>query len=92
MTSSPWSGAVDGTRSRRRPRRRRGLLPDDRRRRFDAAQIEQLGQGVLRAYRWQYIVSGAQHPRFLKLLQGMITQEQTERVTKALAPIASSLA
>ena len=59
---------------------------------FDAAQIEELGQGILRAYRWQYIVSGAQHPRFLKLLLGMITTEQTERVTKALAPIASSLA
>jgi len=56
--------------------------------RFDAEQVEQLGQGVLRAYRWQYIVCGAQHPRFLKLLLGMITSEQAERVTQALAPIA----
>ena len=55
--------------------------------RFDAAQIEQLREGVLRAYRWQYIVSGAQHPRFVKLLLGMITRDQAERITRALAPI-----
>jgi hypothetical protein len=54
---------------------------------FDGEQVAQLGEGVLKAYRWQYIVSGAQHPRFLKLLLGMITREQAERVTKALAPI-----
>src|SRR6267143_2651874 len=35
--------------------------------RFDAAQVAQLGDLVLRAYRWQYIVSGAQHPRFAAL-------------------------
>ena len=33
-------------------------------------------------------MSGAQHPRFMKLLLGMITREQAERVTQALAPIA----
>ncbi len=55
--------------------------------RFTDAQVKALEQGVLKAYRWQYIVSGAQHPRFLKLLTGMITPAQTERVMKALAPI-----
>jgi len=55
---------------------------------FDAGQVAQLADQVLRAYRWQYILSGAQHPRFLKLLTGMITPAQVERVTKALAPIA----
>ena len=58
---------------------------------FDAEQVELLSAGVLRAYRWQYIVSGAQHPRFLKLLLSMITREQAERVTRALAPITDSL-
>ena len=29
---------------------------------------------VLRAYRWQYIVSGVQEPRFQKMLGGMITR------------------
>ena len=56
---------------------------------LDAEQRDQVGQGILRAYRWQHILSGAQHPRFLKMLLGMITQEQAERVTRALAPIAA---
>jgi len=55
--------------------------------RFDAGQQEQLRAGVLGAYRWQYILSGAQHPRFLKLLGGMITDEQGARVQSALAAI-----
>jgi hypothetical protein len=55
--------------------------------RFDVGQVEQLRHGVLGAYRWQYILSGAQHPRFLKILLGMITREQGERVQRALAPI-----
>jgi len=55
--------------------------------RFTGAQVQELEMGVLRAYRWQYIVSGAQHPRFMKLLTGMITPAQTERITQALAPI-----
>jgi hypothetical protein len=49
---------------------------------------EPLRAGLLRAYRWQYILSGAEHPRFFKLLTGMITSEQAERVMRALAPIA----
>jgi hypothetical protein len=55
--------------------------------RYDSKQREELGQGVLRAYRWQHIVSGARHPRFLKMLFGMITPAQVDRVTRALAPI-----
>jgi len=55
--------------------------------RFTGAQVAELEAGVLKAYRWQYIGSGAQHPRFTKLLTGMITQAQAERVTRALAPI-----
>ncbi|HEY1417101.1 MAG TPA: hypothetical protein VGF41_04325 [Myxococcaceae bacterium] len=55
--------------------------------RFTGNQVKELMAGVLRAYRWQYIVSGAQHPRFLKLLTGMITPAQAERIAQALAPI-----
>jgi len=58
---------------------------------FHDGQIEQLREGVLNAYRWQYILSGAQHPRFLKFLLGMITPEQAERVQRALAPLAGKL-
>jgi hypothetical protein len=55
--------------------------------RFGSDQVRELEAGVLRAYRWQYIVSGAQHPRFMKLLSGMITPAQGERITKALGSI-----
>ena len=55
--------------------------------RFTDAQVKELEAGVLRAYRWQYIVSGAQHPRFVKLLTGMIAPAQAERITQALGPI-----
>lgn len=43
--------------------------------------------GVLKAYRWQYIVSGVEDPRFMDILGSMITPGQAERIGKALAPI-----
>ena len=42
---------------------------------------------VLRAYRWQYIVSGVQHRHFGRLLTGMTTEAQMNRIQAALAPI-----
>jgi hypothetical protein len=45
---------------------------------------------VLRAYRWQYIVSGAQHPHFARLLTNMTTGSQMSRIQAALAPIVQS--
>ena len=41
----------------------------------------------LKAYRWQYIVSGVEDPRFMGILGDMITQEQSARIGVALAPI-----
>jgi len=55
--------------------------------RYDSAQTEQLRAGLLRAYRWQYIVSGAQHPHFIALLEELTTTAQRERVFTALAPL-----
>lgn len=54
---------------------------------FTPAEREQLAAGVLRAYRWQYIVSGVQHPHFGKLLTSMTTPEQMQRIVAALTPI-----
>jgi hypothetical protein len=48
---------------------------------------DKLESGVLRAYRWQYILSGAQHPHFIKVLTSLITDAQTERVHSALTPL-----
>jgi len=42
---------------------------------------------LLRAYRWQYIVSGVQEPRFNEVLGSMITPAQGERIGAALAPL-----
>ena len=44
-------------------------------------------EGILTAYRWQYILSGAQHPKFIKVLTGFITEEQEDRIQAALASL-----
>ena len=54
---------------------------------FDRAQVEVIGATFLAAYRWQYIVSGVEDERFQKILGGMITAAQFERIGAALAPI-----
>ena len=54
---------------------------------LDEAQQQQLKSGLLKAYRWQYIVSGVQEPRFAGLLAELTTEAQRERVGQALAPI-----
>ena len=55
--------------------------------RFSADQAKQVRAGLLKAYRWQYIVSGVTEPRFTAILGDMITPEQAERINEALAPI-----
>jgi len=47
-----------------------------------------LAPSFLKAYRWQYIFSGATHPRFQRLLKAMITQPQLERIGTALETLA----
>jgi hypothetical protein len=54
---------------------------------FPAAELATVRDTVLRAYRWQYIVSGVQEPRFTKVLGAMITETQAGRIGRALAPI-----
>jgi hypothetical protein len=46
-----------------------------------------VAETFLRAYRYQYIVSGVQDERFGKILGGMITAAQGQRISKALEPI-----
>ena len=41
----------------------------------------------LAAYRWQYIHSGARHPYFGKVLNGLITEPQGRRIQAALATL-----
>ncbi len=50
----------------------------------EAREIE---SSLLKAYRWQYIHSGAQHPHFGKVLSGLITENQGQRIQSALATL-----
>jgi len=54
---------------------------------FGKAEVEELRDTMLKAYRWQYIVSGVQDERFQKILGGMITEAQMKRIGAALGPI-----
>jgi hypothetical protein len=53
--------------------------------RHDAAQVERVRATILRAYRWQYILSGARHPRFGEILGELTTAEQQQRIGRGLA-------
>jgi len=50
----------------------------------DAAEVTAIDAAFLKAYRWQYIHSGASHPHFGKVLSGMVTSEQMDRIGLAL--------
>jgi len=54
---------------------------------FAKAEVQKLRDTMLKAYRWQYIVSGVQDERFQKNLGGMITDAQMKRIGTSLAPI-----
>jgi len=51
------------------------------------AEQQALHAGMLKAYRWQYILSGAQYPPFVKALSSLITPEQGQRIQAALATL-----
>lgn len=46
---------------------------------------------VLKAYRWQYIVSGAVAPRFQEILSSLVSTAQMGRVLEALGPLLSAM-
>jgi hypothetical protein len=58
---------------------------------FDPSQMKAIGDTLLAAYRWQYIVSGVQDPRFLEIIGSMIDARQGERINAALAPLAGAV-
>jgi len=55
---------------------------------FTEEQIGSIKSCLLKAYRWQYIFSGVEHPRFQKLLGSLITAAQLLRIAQALSPLA----
>ena len=54
---------------------------------FTSGEVGEVERTMLAAYRWQFIGSGVQEPRFTKLLGSMVTPAQGERIGAALAPI-----
>jgi hypothetical protein len=56
---------------------------------FGSEEAEAIRATFLRAYRWQYIVSGVQEPRFNQVLGSVVTPEQGARINSALAPLFS---
>jgi hypothetical protein len=56
-------------------------------RHVDEVEAPAIEAAFLKAYRWQYIHSGAGHPHFVKVLTSLITKEQGERIQSALATL-----
>jgi hypothetical protein len=54
---------------------------------FSQEQSQRVRDGLLHAYRWQYIVSGVEEPRFQAILGSLISDEHGRRIGEALAPI-----
>ncbi|HEX3413477.1 MAG TPA: hypothetical protein VHT00_17320, partial [Stellaceae bacterium] len=57
------------------------------RRAVDAEEVQTIEAAFLAAYRWQYIHSGARHPHFAKVLSGLISESQGQRIQAALATL-----
>ena len=51
------------------------------------ARAQGIKATLLKAYRWQYIVSGAIEPRFQKALGELVSPAQLQRIETALAPL-----
>lgn len=56
-------------------------------RELSTSEIYDVSATMLKAYRWQYIISGAQEPRFSELLGKLVTDDQAARIASALAPL-----
>jgi hypothetical protein len=53
----------------------------------DEKEADAIEVGFLKAYRWQYVHSGAAHPKFRKVLSSFITKAQGQRIEAALATL-----
>jgi hypothetical protein len=53
----------------------------------DPEETGAIEAAFLKAYRWQYIYSGATHPMFRKVLGSLITEDQVKRIEAALTAL-----
>jgi hypothetical protein len=79
-------GAVDGLLQAQAAEDARYFLEVCAKRCSDAER-QAVRDGVLKAYRWQYILSGAQHRPFQRVLGELIDERQAQRINDALAPL-----
>jgi hypothetical protein len=56
-------------------------------RNFTPAEQRAIRSTMLRAYRWQYIASGIEHPSFRELLAQVASDAQIGRIDGAMRPI-----
>lgn len=54
---------------------------------FDTDERDRVREGLLRAYRWQYILSGVQEPRFSGILGSLINEKQGECIRTAIGTL-----
>jgi hypothetical protein len=54
---------------------------------FTSGEAAAIRDVLLKAYRWQYIATGVQEPRFAEVLKALVTPAQMERIGNALTPI-----
>lgn len=57
----------------------------------DEERTGRVRHGMLKAYRWQYIMSGATQPRFQAVLRKLVSGPQLEHIQAALAPLAYAM-
>jgi hypothetical protein len=53
----------------------------------EVVEAQAIEAAFLKAYRWQYIHSGSQHPHFQKVLSSLITENQGQRIHAALGTL-----
>ena len=51
---------------------------------FQPQEVKEIMKHILKAYRWQYIFSGVEHPRFQELFESLTSKAQRQRVKEAL--------
>lgn len=57
----------------------------------EGERADQVKATMLRAYRWQYIVSGTLEPRFQAMLGRLVSAAQLARIQSALAPLSGAV-
>jgi len=55
--------------------------------RLTEGQQAQIAPAILRAYRWQYIVSGVTAPRFMEILAELTSEAELKIIQEALTPL-----